>query len=130
MEELLNPQVEKSAVSDDGNEWGLSALKNTIHSEKIRSQVESTESKRTEDRAEYCLVRYEGQKPRYLCAKVSQRGLGLRVAFASLSSGKRIKLDYVSAMRLAEAIGPDCLICANNSAARITIRRKQQAVAL
>jgi len=123
-------EIEGVALStlngSDEMSWDLSALKNIIHTEKIRSQVENTESKRTEDQAQYSLIRYpEGQsQPRYLCTKLSQRGVGLRVAFASLAPEKRIRLDYVSAMRLAEAIGPDVLIAPANAAARITVKRK------
>jgi hypothetical protein len=122
---MPEPVKEESAL----NEWDLSALNNLINAPRVSKTTIYSDAKRTEDKAEYCLLRYftlpNGQNhPRFLCTKLSQRGRGLRVAFASLSE-RRIKLDFVSAMRLAEAIGPDVLLAPANAAARITVKRKE-----
>jgi hypothetical protein len=122
---MPEPVKDESAL----NEWDLSALSNLINAPRVSKTTIYSDAKRTEDKAEYCLLRYftlpNGQNhPRFLCTKLSQRGRGLRVAFASLSE-RRIKLDFVSAMRLAEAIGPDVLLAPANAAARITVKRKE-----
>jgi len=124
------PVPEPVKVDAELNQWDLSALNNLINATRISKTAIYSEAKRTEDKAEYCLLRYftlpDGRSfPRFLCTKLSQRGKGLRVAFASVS-GKRIKLDFVSAMRLAEAIGPDVLLAASNAAARVTMKRKEK----
>jgi len=129
----MQPVVQPIAanVKEDAEAgWDLSALNHLINAPRIPKTTIYSEAKRTEDKAEYCLLRYftlpDGRQfPRFLCTKLSQRGRGLRVAFASVS-GKRIKLDFVSAMRLAEAIGPDVLLQASNAAARVTMKRKEK----
>ena len=123
------PMPEQVKEGSALNEWDLSALNNLINAPRVSKTTIYSDAKRTEDKAEYCLLRYftlpNGQShPRFLCTKLSQRGRGLRVAFASLSE-RRIKLDFVSAMRLAEAIGPDVLLAPANAAARITVKRKE-----
>jgi len=123
------PMPEQVKEGSALNEWDLSALNNLINAPRVSKTTIYSDAKRTEDKAEYCLLRYftlpNGQNhPRFLCTKLSQRGRGLRVAFASLSE-RRIKLDFVSAMRLAEAIGPDVLLAPANAAARITVKRKE-----
>lgn len=72
------------------------------------------------DKAEFCLVRFPyglQHPPRYLCKKVSVRGVGLRVFFACLPN-RSIRLDYVSAQRLAATL-PDTFVAPANSAARL-----------
>jgi len=123
------PMPEQVKEGSALNEWDLSALNNLINAPRVSKTTIYSDARRTEDKAEYCLLRYftlpNGQShPRFLCTKLSQRGRGLRVAFASLSE-RRIKLDFVSAMRLAEAIGPDVLLAPANAAARITVKRKE-----
>jgi hypothetical protein len=125
----IDPVALSNAAKDaaTGTEWDLTRL---LRAATPRMTTYAVESKRTEDKAEYCLIRYfalpNGQSfPRYLCTKLSQRGKGLRVAFASLPE-RRIKLDYLSALRLAEAIGPDTLLAPANAAARVTMKRKEQ----
>lgn len=76
------------------------------------------------EKAEYVLVRFtEGMAtPRYLCQKRSERGVGLRVAFAALFD-KAIKLDLASAQRLASVLGTDTFVSPANAAARIATRK-------
>ena len=79
------------------------------------------------NKAEYAICKFpDGLQgaPRYLCSKLSKRGKGLVTAFAALPD-KSIRLDFVSASRLAMML-PGCFVTPANSAARVATRRHHE----
>jgi hypothetical protein len=112
----FEPAEESVQVSK--NEWSIADI--------VQATIPQKTIPNLEDKAEYSLVQFpEGpSKPaRYLCQKISERGRGLRVAFASLPS-KSIRMDFQSAARLSAVI-PNSFVVPQNSAARILERQRE-----
>jgi hypothetical protein len=115
--EITNEDTQK--VSD---EWTLDALQQVV---KDRTPQTSQADKDLISQARFHLLMYPdgpANPPRYLCASRG-RGDTLRHAFANLRS-KSIRMDYVSAHRLAASLPGNVFVSPANAAARLWVRGK------
>jgi hypothetical protein len=96
-------------------EWDLNALKKAAISMRPVRAAERTDL--------WTLVKTVAgaHAPQYLCHKVSQKGVGLRAAFAPIKS-HALTMDLESAKRWSAQLGPDIFIVPANAAARQVAR--------
>src|SRR5579862_4864172 len=70
----------------------------------------------------WSIARFNGSdRPRYLCFKLSQRGRGLRTAFAALPD-RACRMDRAAAFRWAAVLGIECEVVPMNAASRQVLR--------
>jgi hypothetical protein len=102
----------------------LPALDNEISDWDLESLTRAIETPLTDESAEWSLARIsDSGKTQFLCLKLSQRGHGLRTAFASLPE-RKLKMDYASACRWAKVV-PNAFVIPANASARIQTKLKE-----